>query len=82
MEDIEQGLAKPVVRDQLQLIRLRNTHPAFDGEMELVDSDESQLNLSWRHPEGTATLIADLADFSFTVTSSDAEGNETVSDFK
>jgi sucrose phosphorylase len=82
MEDIEQGLAKPVVRDQLQLIRLRNTHPAFDGELELVDSDEGQLNLSWRHPEGTATLIADLADFSFTVTSSDAEGNETVSDFK
>jgi sucrose phosphorylase len=82
MEDIEQGLAKPVVRDQLQLIRLRNTHPAFDGELELVDSDEGQLNLSWRHPEGTATLIADLADFSFTVTSSDAEGNETMSDFK
>lgn len=82
MEDIEQGLAKPVVRDQLQLIRLRNTHPAFDGELELVDSDEGQLNLSWRHPEGTATLIADLVDFSFTVTSSDAEGNETVSDFK
>ena len=82
MEDIEQGLAKPVVRDQLQLIRLRNTHPAFDGELELVDSDEGQMNLSWRHPEGTATLIADLADFSFTVTSSDAEGNETMSKFE
>ncbi len=82
MEDIEQGLAKPVVRDQLQLIRLRNTHPAFDGELEVADSDEGQLNLSWRHPEGTATLIADLVDFSFTVTSTDAKGNETVSDFK
>jgi len=82
MDDIEQGLAKPVVRDQLQLIRLRNTHPAFDGELEVADTDEGQLNLSWRHREGTAKLIADLADFSFTVTSSDAEGNETVSNFK
>jgi len=29
--DIEQGLTRIVVRDQLELMRLRNTSPAFDG---------------------------------------------------
>ncbi|NND55965.1 MAG: glycosidase [Xanthomonadales bacterium] len=81
LEDIEHGLSKPVVRDQLQLIRLRNTHPAFDGELEWAETGESVLSLSWRHPEGTATLVAGLADFSFSVTSSDAEGKETVRNF-
>jgi sucrose phosphorylase len=65
--DIEQGLTRIVVRDQLELMRLRNTSPAFDGQLRVHSSDEHRLHLSWEHHDCTATLNADLRDHSFSV---------------
>jgi sucrose phosphorylase len=73
LDDVENGLRLPVVRDQLDLIRLRNTSPAFDGEMELVDTEPHRLHIVWRHPEATATLRADLRNHSFTVSEGDGD---------
>ena len=67
LDDVEAGLGRPVVINQLFLIRLRNTSPAFHGEMKIFDTDPYLLHISWRHPEATATLKADLRDHSFTV---------------
>ena len=66
--DIDQGLSRIVVRDQLELMRLRNKSPAFAGELEIHDSDEHRLHLTWRHHGCVATLNADLRDFGFSVT--------------
>ena len=65
--DIELGLKRPIVRDQLDLIRLRNVSPAFDGEMKILKSKRHRLHITWQHPEATATLKADLRKHSFTV---------------
>ena len=65
--DIELGLKRPIVRDQLKLIRLRNISPAFDGEMKILKSKRHRLHITWQHPEATATLKADLRKHSFTV---------------
>ena len=65
--DIELGLKRPIVRDQLKLIRLRNTSPAFDGEIKILKSKRHRLHITWQHPEATATLKADLRNSSFTV---------------
>ena len=65
--DIEAGLKRPIVLDQLKLIRLRNTSPAFDGEMKVLESKPHQLQITWQHPEATATLKANLREHSFTV---------------
>ena len=67
LDDIEAGLRLPVVRDQLDLIRLRNVSPAFAGEMRIFESEPHQLHISWRHPEATATLKADLRNHGFRV---------------
>ena len=67
LEDIDEKLSLPVVRDQIELIRLRNTSVAFEGEMEVVATEPHQLHIRWRHPEATATLKADLRHHSFTV---------------
>jgi sucrose phosphorylase len=67
ISDIEQGLKKSVVIDQLEMIRLRNTSPAFRGELTIGDTDEYQLELSWEHEGSSATLQADLQDFSFSI---------------
>ncbi|MBL3589913.1 MAG: glycosidase [gamma proteobacterium endosymbiont of Lamellibrachia anaximandri] len=66
--DIEQGLKQTVVRDQLDLIRLRNTSPAFDGELTVNSTDEHCLHLTWKYQECTASLNADLHDYSFSIT--------------
>ncbi len=66
--DIDHGLSRIVVRDQLELMRLRNKSPAFEGELEIHDSDEHRLRLTWKHHDCVATLDADLRDFGFSVT--------------
>jgi len=57
-----------VVRYQLEPMRLRNTAPAFDGELEIHDSEEHRLHLTWTHDACTATLDPDLRDHSFSIT--------------
>lgn len=66
--DIDQGLSRIVVRDQLELMRLRNKSPAFEGELEIHDSAMHRLHLTWRYQGCVATLNADLRDFGFSVT--------------
>jgi len=68
LSDIEQGLSRIVVRDQLELMRLRNRSPAFQGKLEIHDSDEHHLHLTWTNRGCVATLNADLQGFGFSVT--------------
>ncbi len=60
LDDINDRIELPVVRDQLALIRLRNLSPAFKGEMQIHQTESSRLHISWKHPQATATLHADL----------------------
>jgi sucrose phosphorylase len=76
--DIEQCLPRPIVRDQLTLIRFRNTSPAFRGEMEILETGAEHLHVVWRHPDETAILKADLCDHGFAVLRADAHGEEIV----
>jgi sucrose phosphorylase len=65
--DIEEGLKQDVVLDQLQLIKLRNNSSAFGGKLQICDTDDHQLRLTWFNDECRATLSANLRDHSFTV---------------
>jgi len=76
--DIEQGLKRSVVRDQLELMRLRNTSPAFDGELTVGSADEHRLHLTWENQECTAMLVADLRDYSFSVAHKENAKDEKV----
>ena len=44
----------------LALMRLRNRHPAFQGDLEILDSPDHQLSLRRRYDGETATLQVDL----------------------
>jgi len=76
--DIEQGLKRSVVRDQLQLMRLRNTSPAFDGELEIVKTDDHLLQLTWKSDTCAATLKADLQDLSFKIEHTDDTAGDSL----
>ena len=78
MIDIECGLKRLVVRDQLDLIRLRNTSLAFKGEMKIIDTEPHLLHIVWQHPQVTATLKANLRELSFTVYESEGEGEVVI----
>jgi len=76
--DIEEGLERPVVLDQLELIRLRNTSPAFKGEMKIIETESHLLHITWQSPEASVSLKADLRDHSFTI----YQGDEVLMAFK
>jgi len=80
--DIEQGLKQTVVRDQLDLLRLRNTSPAFDGELMVRSTDEHHLYLTWEHQACIATLFADLRDYSFSITHGENASDENVMSYR
>jgi len=81
MEEIEAKLELPIVRDQLELIRLRNTSAAFAGEMSALETEAHRLHITWRHTKATATLKADLRDHSFTVYQGDGTSEEVLMSF-
>jgi len=78
MDAIESGLRRSVVQDQIELIRMRNTSPAFDGELTVHDSSDDELHLTWTNGGQVATLKANLVDFGFSVTQRDEAGEERV----
>ena len=79
--DVEMGLERSVVLDQLELIRLRNVSPAFRGELHVLESGPHQLHLVWKHPEATATLQADLQTHRFTVSQHNGEDEDILMSF-
>ena len=68
-EETAERLSRPVVREQIGLLRLRNGHPAFceDAKISAKQPEEHRLSLTWRHGEDWATLEADLKTMRYTV---------------
>lgn len=65
-DEIDTALRRPVVQQILNLLRLRNTHPAFDGSLS-IESDGSRLRMTWTNGSAVLRLDADVADGSFEV---------------
>ena len=72
--EVQSALSKPVVRGLVSLIRFRNSHPAFGGQLAVESSANSQLTLTWRNEGDWAQLVADLAKPAATVKYSAPEG--------
>jgi sucrose phosphorylase len=58
--EIGAALERPVVKRLLDALRLRASHPAFDGELG-IEGGGSQLRLAWSDGSGRCELRADLA---------------------
>ena len=77
--DVDEGLQKPVVQQQLELLRFRNSCPAFgfDATCTVGETPANQLSIVWRNEGHEATLEADLTACTFTITAVDEAGEET-----
>ena len=57
LEDIKDALGREVVQKQLELIRFRNTSPAFEeGAKMKFETHGSELEIVWQKGEYSATL--------------------------
>jgi sucrose phosphorylase len=71
--EIEEALGRPVVADLLSLIRLRNTHPAFQESFELLPSESDTLHMRWLGNGAEARLQVNLATGAHVLTASAAD---------
>jgi sucrose phosphorylase len=59
-KEIRESLQKPVVKKLIELIQLRNNHPAFLGEFSMPDCQKDQLVLQWNKNYEKAVFDLDL----------------------
>jgi sucrose phosphorylase len=79
LEEVEAGLERAVVQDQLRMLRLRNTSSAFNGHLEVgATHDDCHLDLTWQNGRMIARLQADLENHGFHIMYTDPEGQEQV----
>ncbi|MBN2244070.1 MAG: sucrose phosphorylase [Acidobacteria bacterium] len=73
-EEIEAALKKPLVQKQMELIRLRNTHPAFGGEFQVNSPAEDRIEMRWKLREHRIELQVDLSVPSASITGTSSTG--------
>lgn len=68
LSQAEEALQKDVVRKQLELLRFRNSYPAFGFDSQLeVGGEGNLLTLQWTNGESWAKLTADLKEYSWKI---------------
>ncbi|WP_022768551.1 glycosidase [Butyrivibrio sp. NC2007] len=68
MDQISDAMNKDVVKKQLELLRFRNTNPAFGFDAKLdIKTDGSVMTFTWTNGDNKASLKADFSDYSFTI---------------
>jgi sucrose phosphorylase len=78
--EVQAALERPVVRRLAAALRLRNRHPAFDGDWSLLDLDGARLGMRWDAGDASAELRVDLAERTYELRLRDAGDERTVSD--
>ena len=69
-DELRHELTRPVVQSVLALLRIRNTHPAFQGTFEAVESPADRMALVWTHGEVFARLDVNLTEMCASITCS------------
>jgi sucrose phosphorylase len=75
MDEVERDLQRPVVQRLLRLIRFRNECDAFGGTFQILDSEDSILELSWESERSKCQLTVDLKCDKAVIRYADDEGN-------
>ncbi|HEX9863900.1 MAG TPA: sucrose phosphorylase [Acidimicrobiia bacterium] len=60
IEEVDDAAQRPVVRSLIDLIRLRNAHPAFDGKLRVETEAGSRLRLGWESGPSSCLLEVGL----------------------
>jgi sucrose phosphorylase len=72
--EIADAAKRPVVQALFELIRFRNTHPAFAGEFHLLNDGDHEIRIEWRVDGDWARLEVDLRTVEAYVAHSSGDG--------
>jgi sucrose phosphorylase len=67
LEEINREVKREVVMKLIELIKFRNTHPAFNGNFVIGHCDDQSVDLIWRNGDLFARLVVQLLPLSATV---------------
>jgi sucrose phosphorylase len=67
-DEIERALRQPMVKKLIELIRLRNSHPAFNGEFHVEAPEKKLLVINWKKDGHWIKLDVDLLILSASIT--------------
>ena len=73
-EEIKEALSKSLVQKQIELIKLRNSHPAFGGEVRIKIPKEHEIEIKWSLEKQWIKLHVDLSAPSASVTGTSDTG--------
>ena len=76
LEEIDKEAKKDVVQKLFELIRLRNTHPAFNGIFSVGASDDNELILSWKNGDLYTRLVVENHLLSATIFYNEEDSQE------
>ena len=72
--EITAALAQSMVQKQIELMRLRNTHPAFGGKVDVAVPSEHVVALTWTLDKQWVKLVVDLSVPRATITGTSPTG--------
>jgi sucrose phosphorylase len=79
-EEIAETVKKPMLKRMYQIMRFRNTYPAFDGDITVDENVEpGKLDILWTKDEYWTRLNADFTTKEYTITYLDKDQGKTVS---
>ncbi len=67
LDEIDHEVKRGVVGKLIELIKFRNTHPAFNGKFIVGDCDDQTVDLSWKNGDLSARLVLKLLPLSATI---------------
>lgn len=73
-DELRHELTRPVVQSLLALLRIRNTHPAFQGAFDALESPADRMTLVWTNGEVVARLDVNLTGMCASITCSSPGG--------
>ncbi|OON86373.1 glycosidase [Oribacterium sp. C9] len=70
IEEMEKRLSSDVVAKQVEMLKFRNTCPAFSFDADFsVETEGTKMTMTWRHKGNTASLKVDFEDYSYEISS-------------
>ncbi len=78
IQDIENGLKRDVVINQLEMIRLRNTLKAFSGEIKINETPKNEIDIMWVNNKDFAQLKVNLQKRDFSISYSNNGENKSI----
>lgn len=70
-DEIKKRLQKDVVKRLLRLIKLRNSHPSFQGKFYMMKGEEGHLNMRWKNNKHWSELDINLISMNMQISYTD-----------